>query len=171
MSLKLTKLEVARRQLATAIELWFYEKDQVSIHTLAAAAYEVIHSVSKKHGRKIDLLFDSICVRDEYRREFRQALNKPANFFKHADKDSDGTIEFNPVVSEPFIIFAILGLNAIGIHGNKHELAFWAWLCLRRPELLTQVGKEAITEKIPIDVLAEINTVSKGDFFEAYLQR
>jgi hypothetical protein len=41
---------------------------------------------------------------------------------------------------------------------------------LVRPETLTQYGKEMITEKIPVDARAEINTVSRSDFFEIYLQ-
>jgi hypothetical protein len=47
-SLRLTKLDVARRQLQTAITLWFTDGDPVSIHTLAFAAYEIIHVISKK---------------------------------------------------------------------------------------------------------------------------
>ena len=35
--LHVTKLDAARRQLETAITLWFHDGDPVSIHTLAAA--------------------------------------------------------------------------------------------------------------------------------------
>ena len=44
----LSKLDAATRQLSTAIELWFDERDAVSVHTLAFAAYEIIHVLSKK---------------------------------------------------------------------------------------------------------------------------
>lgn len=115
----ITKLDAARRQLATAIDLWFHDKDQVSIHTLSAAAYEIIHAFSKKHGRGRDLLLDSLFVKDEYRGEWKRLLRKGANFFKHADQDPDATIDFQPMTSEIFILFAILGMQSIGISPKK----------------------------------------------------
>jgi transcriptional regulator with XRE-family HTH domain len=44
--LKVSKLDAARRQLECAIELWFLEKDEVSVHTLAGAAYQIIHDIN-----------------------------------------------------------------------------------------------------------------------------
>jgi hypothetical protein len=62
----ITKLDAARRHLATAIRLWFQNEDVVSIHTLAFAAYEVIHVISKKRNQyRRDLLFDSDWIKDE----------------------------------------------------------------------------------------------------------
>jgi len=46
----ISKLDAARRQLATAITLWFEDRDPVSIHTLVFAAYEIIHAVSKQRN-------------------------------------------------------------------------------------------------------------------------
>src|SRR5271165_3353782 len=48
--LTITKFEAARRQLGTAIVLWFSDDDPVSIHTLACAAYEIIHKLTKKRN-------------------------------------------------------------------------------------------------------------------------
>jgi hypothetical protein len=63
--LHLSKLDVARSQLQTAIHLWFHDGDPVSIHTLAYAAYEIIHFVSKKHNRTKQLIFDTLSVKEE----------------------------------------------------------------------------------------------------------
>jgi len=49
--LHLTKLEVAKRQLETAVVLYFHESDPVSIHTLTAASYEVLGDLSKRAGQ------------------------------------------------------------------------------------------------------------------------
>jgi hypothetical protein len=63
-----SKLDAARRQLQTAIQLWFEERDPVAIHALAYAAYEIIHAISKRRNpNRRDLLFDSDLVKDEYR--------------------------------------------------------------------------------------------------------
>ncbi|MEO8044025.1 MAG: hypothetical protein ABI674_03885 [Spartobacteria bacterium] len=39
---KLTKLEAARRQIESAIWLWFVDDDHVSVHALAAAAHRLL---------------------------------------------------------------------------------------------------------------------------------
>ena len=72
-----TKLDAARRQLRTAIRLWFNDGDLVAIHTLAFAAYEIIHVVSKKRNR----------IKNEY----RSAWNKKI-------KGAVGRIDFNCVI-------------------------------------------------------------------------
>jgi hypothetical protein len=53
-----TKLDAAKRQLRTALRLWFDDGDPVSIHTLLAAAHEIIHTLYRRKGLR-DLLFDS----------------------------------------------------------------------------------------------------------------
>src|SRR5260221_11225206 len=69
----ITKLEAARRQLATAIELWFLDGDPISIHTLAFAAHEVVHVIFRKNGGT-DLLFHSRRIKDEIRGKFNKLL-------------------------------------------------------------------------------------------------
>jgi hypothetical protein len=39
---KVTKVDAARRQISTAIRLFFGRRDTISIHTLVAAALKVI---------------------------------------------------------------------------------------------------------------------------------
>ena len=55
---QISKIESARRQLDCAIELWFLDKDEVSIHTLVAAAHQIIHDIKVQRGEKRDLLYD-----------------------------------------------------------------------------------------------------------------
>src|SRR5690242_8120472 len=89
------KIDAAKRQLDTAIELWFRGGDDVSIHTLAAAAYEIIHAVCEHKKINCPLLYNTDYIRDEHHRSWTRALRKTANFFKHADQDPDpeGTFE------------------------------------------------------------------------------
>jgi hypothetical protein len=165
-----SKLDAARRQLATAIELWFHDKDQVSIHTLSFAAYEVIHSVSRKKGRTKSLIFDSPAVKEEYRGSWSAAVKRTANFLKHADHDPDGTIDFNPITSELFIIFAIVGLETVGILSNEYEFTFMWWFLFNRPHLLTQEGAKKISEFFPLDAIAELSGLPKVEFFDISLE-
>ena len=48
--LPITKLDAARRQLETAIPLWFQDADPVSVHTLVMAADGIPRAFNKKRG-------------------------------------------------------------------------------------------------------------------------
>lgn len=48
--IQISKLEAAKRQRDTAIKMWFADGDPVSIHTLAAAAHQIINDVNEKIG-------------------------------------------------------------------------------------------------------------------------
>src|SRR5579872_5321845 len=110
-----TKIDAAQRQLITAITLWFNSGDEVSVHALAFAAYEVMHVLSKRRDKyRRDLLFDSVLIKDEYRSEFNKGLKKVASFFKHANHEDETEIEFDPELSEMFIMYAIAGRELCG---------------------------------------------------------
>ena len=85
LTLKISKLDAARRELESAIRLYFAHGDPVSIHTLAAAAYAVIDDLVAKRGGPLgfqDLLLKF--VRPEGVEIARQKLKEAQNFFKHA---------------------------------------------------------------------------------------
>jgi hypothetical protein len=85
----LTKVDVARRQLVTAIRLLFDEGDSVSIFSLAANAWEVIDVLCNKAGvpsfsnHTREHIQDGKDLKYDY-------INSPyRNFFKHADRDPE----------------------------------------------------------------------------------
>lgn len=163
------KLDAARRQLQTAITLWFNDGDPVSVHTLAFAAYEIIHSVSlKRNPNRPDLLFDSDWIKPEHQKEANDLLRKPANFFKHADRDGDSVISFHPKQSEAFFLFSIRGIYLCGERSNTEEDAWMMWLQIQKPHLLTDIGRERLEKSIPIDSLVTARSMSKKEFFAAY---
>jgi hypothetical protein len=162
-----SKLDAARRQLSTAINLWFGSDDPVSIHTLAYAAYEIIHAVSKKRnpGRR-DLLFDSLVIKHEYRRDFNVLMKEPANFFKHAKDDVDATIEFKPIITELFTMYSILGVSLCGERFNKSESIFLTWIYIHKPHLLTDSGRKFLADSIPVDQIQKLKSIHKKEFFQ-----
>jgi hypothetical protein len=164
--LKITKLDAARRQLRTAITLWFNDGDPVSIHTLAFAAHEIIHFVSKKKGRGRDLLFDSLVIRDERRKEFNILMKSHATFFKHARSDAEAVTEFHPILSRLFILFSILGVELSGEALNDEESAFIWWLFIHEPALLTEQGRKQIEDCIPVEHLRMLEGTAKHEFLE-----
>jgi hypothetical protein len=86
----ISKLDAARRQLETAITLYFHEGDPVSIHTLTGAAYEVLQHLNRAKGGE-PMIKDSLKdrVKPQFVRDISRKLNEAQNFFKHADKDPD----------------------------------------------------------------------------------
>jgi hypothetical protein len=114
-SLKITKLDAAQRQLDCAIELWFLDKDPVSMHTLAAASYQILHDI--KAGKKLPrkLLYDLPLIDEQNREKWIKALKRPMNFFKHADQDPNSLIEFNPISTLGFMVFAVAALDMLGV--------------------------------------------------------
>lgn len=168
--LHFTKVQVAQTQLKTAIRLWFHDGDPVSIHTLAYAAYEIIHFVSKKRNRTKQLIFDTLSVKEEYRSKWAKTIKEHANFFKHANNDADGTIDFNPVLSMMFIMGAAAGLRTIedGRPG-KEEAAFALYVALHRPTWAGVKVRQALADRVPIEDLAHFQTLPKAEFFDAYM--
>lgn len=162
------KLEAACRQLNTAIALWFNDGDAVSIHTLVCAAHQIVHDINRLQGGR-DLLYDSLIFKDEYRREAINYLKRHYNFFKHADKDSAGIIEFDPFNTELFIIFTSLGLELLGHAPDDIRGAFNVYFYLRNPHLLTDKGKAVFIDAVPEESCNYALKMSKHDFFESYI--
>jgi hypothetical protein len=165
--LRVDKLDAAIRQLRTAIWLWFNDGDPVAIHALSFAAYEVIHVVSKKRNpKRRDLLFDSLLIKEEHRSRINMKLKEAAYFFKHADRNPDAELEFDPELSEGFIIYAICGREQCGAPQSDEESTFlWYWE-IQHPEL-AEKRRKPLTDVLPIEGVEMIRGLSKREFFEA----
>lgn len=162
-------MQAACAQLRTSIRLWFSGDDPVSAHALAFAAYEVIHVISKKRDKyRRDLLFDSDLIKDEYRSDWNIRLKKEAYFFKHADRDPDGEIEFNPEQSWGFILFAITGRSLVGEPQSEEESAFLWWLQIHEPHLLTDNGRKFMADHVPVEALEQIRSIPKEQFWNMW---
>jgi hypothetical protein len=171
--IRVKKLEAALRQLDTAIELWFGDGDAVSVHTLASAAHEVVHSILEKRyppGQGPELLFNSLVIKDEGRSQWIRLLKKPQNFFKHADKDPDpeGSIEFFPDGTEMFILVTLQGLGHLSVSYSVPQAAFLAWYPYHHPELLSSKGRAAYLKGKTAAKLVDIAAVPKGEFLRVY---
>jgi len=170
--IKVTKLEAARRQLATAIELYFNDGDPVSIHTLAVAAHQLIHDINRKK-KGPPLFFDAEFIKPEHKTEFIGILKRDANFFKHADRGRTGqldSIDFVPFGNEVFLSMAVLGLKHLGEKLNKHEVSFLIWETIQRPDLLTDAAMQLLKDSVPVEQINLIRKTSKKDFFNNFLQ-
>jgi hypothetical protein len=88
------KLDAARRQLETAITMFFNDGDVVSQHTLVMAAHGIVYDLARQRGVGGSFK-DSPLIPREGRRKFIDALHIPRNFFKHADRKAGGRYVFD----------------------------------------------------------------------------
>lgn len=129
----ISKIDAAKRQLNTAVGLFFEEGDAVSIHTLSAAAYEVLFAIGK--GKiDFDTLAGAECVKEEKKDEFLKLLFEAKNFFKHGKKDPNAALDFDPWLSELFLYDSV----RIYVHltGKQTvEMGFYSiWFMTRYPD-------------------------------------
>jgi hypothetical protein len=129
------KIDAARRQLESAVKMFFYEWDVVSQHTLISAANGILYDLAKQQGIQGSIK-DSPLIWSEERKEFIKAINLPQNFFKHADQDGGKKLVFRYRLS-PFYLFAAVRLLVLlGGSVTYTVKVFLMWFQLRYPELL-----------------------------------
>jgi len=160
---RLGKLEAARRQLETAIKLYFVDGDEVSIHTLTGAAYSLIRDINE-HRRGEPMLKDlHLFLSDDLAREFRSYMNRPENFLKHADKDPDGIGEIEPRWTEVLIWEASRKYCEMTSETNKLLITFILWFVARLPELKEQVENECLSQGFTKEHLARVFELPSTD--------
>lgn len=103
----LSKEDAARRQLETAIDLYFTGGDLVASWTLGAAAYNVLRDLSKARSLKPMPLKEQLplLVPPAQRELLIRKIQEVENFFKHADRDPQSTLFFRPQGQIELLLF------------------------------------------------------------------
>lgn len=113
--MRIEKLEAARRQLVTAVDLYFAEADPVSVWTLCSAAYNIVRDINgTRQGDPMmvkDQIPDSVPV--DVRKRIWNSIQGPENFFKHADRDPEGEIELPEHRVELLLLDAVLTYRSL----------------------------------------------------------
>ena len=167
--IQVTKLESARRQLETAIKLFFAGGDFVSIHTLSYAAYGITRDLCEhsKNPKSLTKWVENRVVETQ-QKEFFKHISKAGGFFKHADQEPKAVLEYIPEQYELFLMFAIYQYEALTNELTLPMGVFKIWYLKNRPGLFefneqekSQLLKET---SVPIDKAAFY------DFVSQYLQ-
>jgi hypothetical protein len=130
----------------------------ISVHTLVGAAHILItdlcsaakqESVVQKH------------IRPEKRWEFEGAIRRPQNFLKHANKDPDAVLDFEPHATELMLFLDIETYRELVGSTTSAMNVFLTYAA-------ATWGKDAF-EAVPDDVLAGVAEaaagISKREFF------
>lgn len=135
-TIKVSKIDAARRQLDTAIQLYFNDFDSISIHTLTGAAHGILRNLCRKNngGSLFDFLEKNF-VRTEKITEFRKSVTKARNHFKHANSDHDFVLDFNPGINDYFIYDSCLMYQALTSEPSKYQKIFSLWFQISHLDL------------------------------------
>lgn len=135
------KLQVARLQLDTSIELMFRGGDIVSVHTLASASIVVLADLLEAKGKEswTKKIIETYPGQEKDR---MRVFTEARNFFKHADRDADKVLEFDESSNDETIIIATLEYGSFQtLTGKKHSnttqmSVFQLWYFAKKPDLL-----------------------------------
>ena len=133
----ITKLDAARLQIEAAIFLYFADASFVPIHTLAAAAHELLRNLDDARTESYDFVTErAISILDEElgRAVYRKIVRAPANFFKHADRDPDGVLPLDPDLTELLLLEAAQAYQSFDNRSSLRIDAYEVWLQLARPD-------------------------------------
>lgn len=123
----ISKLDAAKSQLDTAIDLWFSDRDGLSVLTLAFASFRVLMNIYPHQVVDgFDAAIDNLIQQNIGWRKF----SATANFLKHADKDPDGVLQgFHPDLGMPVIGWATLLYKRLNNGSlSLRMMAFDSWL-------------------------------------------
>lgn len=158
----ITKIDAARRQTESAITLWFYDADAVSIHTLGAAALGILHDLGERIGEPA-MRFNPLYFKKETFEEWKRAAKAAQNFFKHADRKNDpiAVHEFRPSGNEYLLSDCVDTYSRVTSERTAVMSVFWSFFMLHHPEYFRDIP----VEQIPI----ELRSLQKGQFFQEAL--
>ena len=136
-SITISKTDAARRQILSAIRLYFENGDIPPIHTLAAAAFNVTTDLCASHPGAPDCLgawVDEL-VRPAAKEMFLRKFNETANFLKHADRDPKAVHEFSPKETENLLFLAVCQYRQLTGDWSPEIRLFWTWYTMQHPDV------------------------------------
>jgi hypothetical protein len=130
------KIEIARRQLGTALALFLQNLDPVSVHVLACGGGEVAQHLTMKSGSQPFQAFLDVDIRS-----YKKLWNKYWNAFKHATtregldrKDEDEVREFSDEANDHVLLIAWTDYHKAERRLPIEAQGFLAWYYARYPE-------------------------------------
>ncbi|MPV65522.1 hypothetical protein [Burkholderia sp. BE17] len=134
-----TKIDAARRQLITAIRLFFDGSDPVSVYSLASNAWEVIDVLCTSAG--IESFSKQARESLPAGRTLKYYINQPCrNFFKHADQDPnpDSSVELREDNVSAILFLAVEDYMRLRQGGPIEAQVFQVWFIAVFPEKVSE---------------------------------
>jgi hypothetical protein len=126
------KLRVSK--VDAAIRMLFDNGDPVAIHTLAAAGGRILRDLCEQKQTPNHLALTAM-IRPGKEKEFHAAMNRAANFFKHADKDADEVLDgIDEKVNDSVLMMALMQYQDLGLALTAEMHALHHWYAAKHPD-------------------------------------
>ena len=144
------KVDVAKRQLCEAIRMFFDERDPMGIHTLVAAAHQILFDIGRRQG--VVSIIKPVAESPSGEAAYNKRINFAINFMKHADKDPDAKINVSPLLplTQDLLMDAVRMLQCIDGNLPIEAKTFWSWfVSYRRDEFEgCEIGRASCRERV-----------------------
>lgn len=132
--IKVEKLDVAKRQLNTAVRAFFNGTDPIAVHTLVGAGANIASDLAEHRTSRKS--WDNRCAQDNRltKAEYFRIAREAQNFFKHAVYDPSGELDFDQRDTETLLMMASLNLGELNQPGETHSIelsVFQLWYIAR----------------------------------------
>lgn len=162
--IKISKLEAARSQLDTALELLSNKGEPLSIHTLTAASHGILEGLAKRSGIQPIFSKDNPLVAREYKDKFSNIIKKSANFLKHSGKDSKENLDFNSEETIYLLLDAVEMYIRLTNRPSFYMYTFQIWFFLKFPQILRLLDEG---KNVELDLIREkIGQLEDVEFFD-----
>jgi hypothetical protein len=130
------RVDAIARLLDTAILLWFFERDPVSIHLLAVAPYNCLEILGKKDGTgpRIKSKIGAKLFETAY------------DFLRHASSNPNEGMDFAPLLNGPILFDAVAAFARIFGNATMYMRTFWAYFILH-PEAPVPKAREDLLKQ------------------------
>jgi hypothetical protein len=143
----ITKAVAARRQLNAAVRMLFSGEDGLAVHTLVAAAHTILvdldghrskSTLSDAYSTAFERLIHVLKVPHPGEEQLKHDLpafkeliqrlrRKPANFLKHADRDSHASLDENKLRTEDLLLEACVLYRELGFDLTPEMQVYGRW--------------------------------------------
>lgn len=100
-------------------------------------------------------------------KRIRTIVSRYENFFKHADRDPDSLLDFNPEATEVFILDAVVTYESLTQEIAPILSTFKAWIFLQEPQFMNEKDRQRLIEKSGGGGI-EFGKIPKAEFFMQY---
>ena len=159
--LHITKQAAAQRQLDAAIRLLFLGEDLIAVHTLAAAAHNLLSDLDLKSGGMSNVPYLEVMeqLQEQFPSEMRfqtdirefknwlQSKNRTgANFLKHADRDAGKSLNVETLTTDHMLLEACSMYRDLKLEPTSEMHVYARWHLAVYPHLpedriLTEYGE------------------------------
>jgi hypothetical protein len=164
--LPITKLDATRRQLETAIVLWFHDADPVSVHTLVMAAHGILRGINKKRGGQPMLGDPNPRIKKGYEKMVADLFVKSSNFFKHGHKDPLETDYFAPQSNQVMMLDAYNAYESQAQEKRPLMAVFTLYMAFHVPRLFYTDFLQYVQQE---PLFSTAKQFSKPKFFAEFL--